>query len=286
MSATKLLLPILLFPLMLRTLLVTSESKHSQNCYSLSRSPHSATLETKRKSNSLYSKKRLVRLRRGRQGRHGLQRVPPPPAAATAAPPRASAFLVFDIIKIFGRLSDQELLGHVISHNNDFIKLSQNEKRKKWEKLFLPNKDGVNFEAFKNFLRQAPFEWPLTINSGQIKNQGSISIPVSPIVYVESCRKISEFLKGKNKNKGASAGTATGAKINLKIINDYVSEQPISNDAIQCVFSSFSDLPELTKDQFISKIHEWAPSDGIIDWYTFVYNLKEEPSDNIKRFFD
>ncbi|GAB64444.1 hypothetical protein PCYB_011770 [Plasmodium cynomolgi strain B] len=270
MSATKIPLPILFFTLMLRTLLIASESKHSQNCYILSRSSHSSTLETNRISNSLYIKKRLVRLRRGRQ------RVPPP---------RASAFLVFDIIKIFGRLSDQELLGHVISHNNDFIELSKNPK-KKWEKLFLPKNDSLNFEAFKNFLRQAPFEWPLTINSGQIRNQGSISIPVSPIVYVESCRKISELLKGKNKNKGVNAGTSTGAKINLKIINDYVSEQPISNDAIQCVFSSFSDLPELTKDQFINKIHEWAPSDGIIDWYTFVYNLKEEPSDNIKRFFD
>ncbi|EWC77552.1 hypothetical protein C923_01782 [Plasmodium falciparum UGT5.1] len=86
--------------------------------------------------------------------------------------------------------------------------------------------------------------------------------------------KISEQVKNKN------------TKINLKIINDYISEMPISNDAIQCVFSSFSDYEELTKEQFINKIHEWAPSDGIIDWYTFVYNLKEEPSDNIKRFFD
>ncbi|KJP89364.1 hypothetical protein AK88_01030 [Plasmodium fragile] len=252
MSATKILLPILFFTLMLRTLLISSESTHSQNCYKLSRSSRNTTLETNRKNISLHIKKRLVRLRR-----------------------------------IFGRLSDQELLGHVISHNNDFIQISKNiPKKKKWEKLFLPKKDSINFEAFKNFLRQAEFEWPLTINSGQIKNQGSISIPVSPIVYVESCRKISEFLKGNNKNKGVNAGTNTGAKINLKIINDYVSEQPISNDAMQCVFSSFSDFPELTRDQFISKIHEWAPSDGIIDWYTFVYNLKEEPSDNIKRFFD
>ncbi|ANQ05741.1 Uncharacterized protein PCOAH_00001070 [Plasmodium coatneyi] len=276
MSATKILLPILFLTLMLHTLLITSESKHAQNCYTLNRSSHSTTLETNRKSNSLYIKKRLLTLRRGRQ-----QRVPAP---------RASAFLVFDIVKIFGRLSDQELLGHVISHNNEFIELRKNRPPKKWEKLFLPKNDSLNFEAFKNFLRQAEFEWPLTINSGQIKNQGSISIPVSPIVYVESCRKISEFLKSKNKNKGmnagTNAGTSTGAIINLKIINEYVSEQPISNDAMQCVFSSFSDLPELTKDQFISRIHEWAPSDGIIDWYTFVYNLKEEPSDNIKRFFD
>ncbi|EUD66635.1 hypothetical protein C922_02956 [Plasmodium inui San Antonio 1] len=271
MSATKILFPILFFTLILRTLLVTSESKHTQNYYTLSRSSHSTTRETNRKSNSLHVKKRLIRLRRGRL------RVPPP---------RASAFLVFDIIKIFGRLSDQELLGHVISHNNDFIQINKNKGKKKWEKLFLPQNESLNFEAFKDFLRQAQFEWPLTINSGQIKNQGSISIPVCPLVYVESCRKISEFLKGKNKNKGVNAGTNRGAKINLKLINDYVSEQPISNDAMQCVFSSFSDLPELTKDQFISKIHEWAPSDGIIDWYTFVYNLKEEPSDNIKRFFD
>ncbi|EUT88795.1 hypothetical protein PFAG_01640 [Plasmodium falciparum Santa Lucia] len=182
------------------------------------------------------------------------------------------AFLVFDIIKIFGRLSDKELLGHVISHNNEFIELDKKKKTKKWEILF--NNDYINFDILKNFLLNNKFEWPLTVNSGQIKNQGSINIPVSPIVYVENCRKISEQVKNKN------------TKINLKIINDYISEMPISNDAIQCVFSSFSDYEELTKEQFINKIHEWAPSDGIIDWYTFVYNLKEEPSDNIKRFFD
>ncbi|CAA9986172.1 conserved Plasmodium protein, unknown function [Plasmodium knowlesi strain H] len=286
MSATKILLPILFITLILHTHLITGECKYLQNGYTLSRNSHSTTLQTNWKSNSLYLKKSLLTFRRGRQ-RH------------------VSAFLVFDIIKIFGRLSDQELLGHVISHNNDFIELNKNQKKKKkWQKLFLPKNHTLNFESFKNFLRQAEFEWPLTINTGQIKNQGSISIPVSPIVYVENCRKISEFVKSKNKNKnkvintgssvgmntatgtGTNAAINTGNKINLKIINDYVSEQPISNDAMQCVFSSFSDLPELTKDQFISRIHEWAPSDGIIDWYTFVYNLKEEPSDNIKRFFD
>ncbi|VWU52636.1 conserved protein, unknown function, partial [Hepatocystis sp. ex Piliocolobus tephrosceles] len=52
------------------------------------------------------------------------------------------------------------------------------------------------------------------------------------------------------------------------------------------VFSSFTNSEELTREVFIKRIHEWAPSDGIVDWYTFVYNLKEEPSDNIKRFFD
>ncbi|CRG98435.1 conserved Plasmodium protein, unknown function [Plasmodium relictum] len=184
------------------------------------------------------------------------------------------AYLVFDIIKIFGRISDKELLGHVISHNNEFIELDKNKKKKKWEILF--DNNYINFNLLKKFLKNNKFEWPLTVNSGQIKNQGSINIPVSPIVYVENCRKISEEFRNKNKTN----------KINLKIINDYVSELPISNDAIQCVFSSFSDFDDLTKDHFINKIHEWAPSDGIVDWYTFVYNLKEEPSDNIKRFFD
>ncbi|SCD22365.1 conserved Plasmodium protein, unknown function [Plasmodium ovale] len=184
-------------------------------------------------------------------------------------------FLVFDIIKIFGRLSSKELLGHVISHNNDFVQLEKKKKKKKkWEILF--HNDYINYDVLKTFLQNSIFEWPLTVNSGQIKNQGPIDIPVAPIVYVENCRKISEQLKNKNKN----------AKINLKIINDYVSELPISDDAIQCVFASFSNLDNLTRDSFIMKIHEWAPSDGIVDWYTFVYNLKEEPSDNIKRFFD
>ncbi|SBT74738.1 conserved Plasmodium protein, unknown function [Plasmodium malariae] len=182
------------------------------------------------------------------------------------------AFLVFDIIKIFGRISDKELLGHVIAHNNEFIELEKKKKKKRWEYLF--NNDCINFDVLKIFLKNNKFEWPLTINSGQIKDQGAINIPVAPIVYVENCRKINEQFKSKNKNK----------KINLKIINDHVSELPISNDAIQCVFSSFSDSDSLTKDHFINKIHEWAPSD--VDWYTFVYNLREEPSDNIKRFFD
>ncbi|SBT00006.1 conserved Plasmodium protein, unknown function, partial [Plasmodium malariae] len=209
---------------------------------------------------------------------------------------------------IFGRISDKELLGHVIAHNNEFIELEKKKKKKRWEYLF--NNDCINFDVLKIFLKNNKFEWPLTINSGQIKDQGAINIPVSPIVYVENCRKINEQFKSKNKNK----------KINLKIINDHVSELPISNDAIQCVFSSFSDSDSLTKDHFINKIHEWAPSDGlkkkkkflrktkvwqnmyqnksesytsrhlffkgIVDWYTFVYNLREEPSDNIKRFFD
>ncbi|CRG98071.1 conserved Plasmodium protein, unknown function [Plasmodium gallinaceum] len=179
----------------------------------------------------------------------------------------SQAYLVFDIIKIFGRISDKELLGHVISHNNEFIELDKNKKKKKWEILF--DNNYINFDLLKKFLKNNKFEWPLTVNSGQIKNQGSINIP-------ENCRKISEEFRNKNKT----------SKINLKIINDYVSELPISNDAIQCVFSSFSDFDDLTKDHFINKIHEWAPSDGIVDWYTFVYNLKEEPSDNIKRFFD
>ncbi|SCM23128.1 conserved Plasmodium protein, unknown function [Plasmodium chabaudi chabaudi] len=184
------------------------------------------------------------------------------------------AFLVFDIIKIFGRLSNKELLGHVISHNNDFIENNKKNCKKNWEILF--QNDTINYDILKTFLEKSKFEWPLTVNSGQIKKEGPIDIPVSPIVYIENCRKISDQFKNKNKN----------TKINLKIINDYVNELPISTDAIQCVFSSFSDLEYLTKENFIQKIHEWAPSDGVLDWYTFVYNLKEEPTDNIKKFFD
>lgn len=188
-----------------------------------------------------------------------------------------SAYLVFDIIKIFGRLSNKELLGHVISHNNEFTDLESTKRKKKknWEILF--EKDSsITFEKFQVFLKNTKFEWPLTVNSGQIKNQGSIDIPVAPIVYVENCRKLTEEHKSKNKN----------LKLNIKTVNDFVDELPIANDAIQCVFSSFSDLEYLTKTHFINKIHEWAPSDGIIDWYTFVYNLKEDPSDNIRRFLD
>ncbi|VWU50716.1 conserved protein, unknown function, partial [Hepatocystis sp. ex Piliocolobus tephrosceles] len=85
-------------------------------------------------------------------------------------------FVVFDIIKIFGRISNKELIGHVISYNNKFIELEGNKnKKKKWELLF--STDYVNVAAFKKFLKITKFEWPLTVNSGQIKNQGPIDIP-------------------------------------------------------------------------------------------------------------
>ncbi|WBY59253.1 hypothetical protein Py17XNL_001205103 [Plasmodium yoelii yoelii] len=130
-------------------------------------------------------------------------------------------FLVFDIIKIFGRISNKELLGHVISHNNNFIENEKKNCKKNWEILF--QNDTINYDILKRFLEKTKFEWPLTVNSGQIKNEGPIDIPVSPIVYIENCKKISDQFKNKNKN----------TKINLKIINDYVNELPISPDAIR-----------------------------------------------------
>ncbi|GAW78942.1 hypothetical protein, conserved [Plasmodium gonderi] len=270
MFLNKLLFLILCFTLMSYVLLISSENRKLKNYYTLNKNCLNISPRSNQRNSSLIIKKKFLTLKQGKY--NSSSQIP-------------WAFLVFDIIKIFGRLSDQELLGHVISHNNEFIELNKNKKKvKKWENLFLSSNNSINFEILKSFLNQTKFEWPLTINSGQIQNQGSISIPVSPIVYVENCRKISEMFRSKNKNTGTDPNVSR--KINLKIINEYVSEQSISNDAIECVFSSFSDFSELTMDQFINKIHEWAPSDGIVDWYTFVYNLKEEPLDNIKRFFD
>jgi len=225
-------------------------------------------------------------------GVSGLPRRPPVSAALSwrrrgrPQDARDPSFVVLDIVKIFGRMADWQACGDAISCGaSEFVPLSEVGKPKKWEQLFGGGKgiraNEMDEAHFKATLSKLPFSWPHTVNTGQMPDRGLVPVPVAPREFVKVVRQ----LEGTKSDGVASAG----GNVALKDVNQCVGEMAIDEDAIQCVFESMlqaTGSASLTREGIGKVIQQWAPADGLVDWYTFVYFLTRAPEDGLSPYND
>lgn len=196
-----------------------------------------------------------------------------------------AAFETLDIVKIFGRLADNHITGACLGIRNSSYAGhgTQNPLRWKWEDLFKDaERDKINITEpiysksislaqFSYKIRALPFRWPLTPNTGHLPERPTILVPTATKLYVKQVKD----LRSKNKRM-----THNNVVASLEV-------QAIPSDAIECVFKSLGQgRDRLNKTCVIQAIQMWAPADGLLDWYTFVYNLNDVPVDSMYNYFD
>ncbi|SIO73340.1 conserved Plasmodium protein, unknown function [Babesia microti strain RI] len=177
---------------------------------------------------------------------------------------RTPNYLVLDLIKIYGRLSQKSKIGHIIPlKNNDKLvsKLISPEKFY-WELVFDKDDEELNFDQFTKRVGMKRFEWPVMINKNRRDNKQPFFIPV--------CQERQNRLMKQLDKSSDKEGLVNNKLLHL---NAMVSNQEINKEALIDVFETFASSGILTKKSFSDKIKSYSPLLTLWDWDSFIRNM-------------
>lgn len=134
----------------------------------------------------------------------------------------------------------------------------------------------LSLQEFSKQIHALSFVWPTTINTGQ----APLNIRFVPVVneeFLATCRRMRNepWIDTRNKKR-----------FSWRQVNDFMGKEPISNDALECVFRSLlagagSNGPCLCREDFLRCIWKWAPADGMVDWEQFLFFMDEAPENGL-----